>query len=88
MNIKQELNETIKGSVYLEIIDDTIKCTIHTPVGLVYRYTITSIIWKIVQGISSQTIAQEIVKSYKHYIFSQFFVNKSLDKNNQLVYNR
>lgn len=74
ISLKQELEKTILGSIYLEPIGDNLHITIHTPVGKVYRHTEHNIYNKIVQGIPAQTISTYIVKSYKNFINFQFFV--------------
>lgn len=68
-NLKKE----IKGTVYSEIVDDTLKVTIYGANGIVFRYTRENMQSEIVQGLSIEIVTEIIVKRYKKYILNLYF---------------
>lgn len=75
-NLKKQLNETIKGDLFVHIIDDKLVIDIQPPGLWTWRYTLDNIRMNIAMGLSSEYAANVIVKKYKKYILSQHFHQK------------
>lgn len=72
-NLKKQLNETIKGDLFVHIINDKLVVDIQPPGLWTWRYTLDNIRMNIAMGLSSTYTANVIVKKYKKYILSNHF---------------
>lgn len=72
-NLKKQLNETIKGDLFVHIINGKLVVDIQPPGLWTWRYTLDNITMNIAMGLSSTYTANVIVKKYKKYILSKHF---------------
>lgn len=76
VKLKKQLRERIKGDISVHIIDDTLIIDIQ-PLGLYpWHYIIKNIAVQMSIGLSSRIVTDVIVKQYKKYILSQYFLTK------------
>lgn len=78
--VADTLNKSVRGHVNVKVISNTMYVDITPNDSLAFRYTYEQVFDKVIQGVTSQTIADECLKSYSRYINCQFFKQKSVDK--------
>lgn len=72
-SIKSFLHKRIKADVKCKIVDNMLITTIIAPKGIIYRYTWNNIYNDILYGMSSEIVAQDILKGYKKHINNLYF---------------
>lgn len=73
-SLKLAIKNTIKGAVNCHLLDDTLIVDIYGANNIIFKYTLPNLSSEIVQGLSSERLAQSIVKRYKQYITNLFFL--------------
>lgn len=73
-HLKKQLQSQLKGDISVHIVEDTLIVEVNNYGIHAWKYIIRNINIKILTGISSKIVAQEIVKTYKSYILSKYFV--------------
>lgn len=71
--VKDKVSAQVRDNVHFKIDNDTIIFKVDNEMGIEYTYTITNIYHHIVQGISSENVAESIVKTYKKHIINLHF---------------
>lgn len=72
-NVKDKVSAQVRDNVHFKINNDTIVFKVDNEMGIEFTYTITNIYHHIVHGISSEIVAETIVKMYKRYIINLHF---------------
>lgn len=72
--VKNFLLSKIKGSVHTYIKEDTLYITITSEHDILFGYKWYNLTREIVHGITSEMVAQEVLKQYRHHIKSLFFL--------------
>lgn len=75
-NLKKELKREIKGNIYVHIVNDMLIVTIYTSDFIAWQYTLCNITLNISTGLSSEMVADIIIKKYKKYILTQYFLKR------------
>lgn len=71
-NVKTRLEKRVKGDVKSHIVRDTLIVDIFTN-GKCYRYTERLSVIEIINGLNSETIADEILYQYAKFVKGSFF---------------
>ena len=79
-NLKKSLQEKVKGNVFVHIVDGTLVVEITATGILEWRYIVKNVDMQIVKGLSSKYMSQEIIKKYRNFILSVYFVQNNCDK--------
>lgn len=72
-NLRKILYQHVKGSISAHIIKDTLLVDIEADNMTHWRYTHIHMKEKIINGLSSEYLANEIVKQYKSFIMNRYF---------------
>lgn len=71
--LKKQLKHSIKGSISVHVVNDTLIVDINTTGYFVWRYTINNLAFQLSTSLNSKIASDDIVKQYKTYVLKQYF---------------
>lgn len=77
-NIKKRLNDEIKGTVSISVVDNALIVGIYKCDVLVWHYVIQNISLKLSSYLSAKIVADTIIDRYRTFILDKYFFSKKL----------
>lgn len=75
-NLKEAIQQSIKGRVSVHVVNDTLIVDITTSHHTDFRFLEANISIKINRGLTSEYLSARILQAYRKFIINKFFVKK------------